>query len=92
MSAQATVDAKPAEKLEVKTKLDLTIERLRELPVDKQLAAAEYVEFLYRKSMPKRPRKSPEGLWTGLISEPITCEDIAEARREMWGEYMGEDT
>ncbi len=91
MSAQATVDAKPAEQLEVKTILDLTIERLRELPLDKLLAAKEYVEFLHAKSLPKRPRRSLEGTLRTPGRRPITREDIDEARREMWGGFNRED-
>jgi hypothetical protein len=34
------------------------------------------------------PRKSLRGLWRGL---DITEEDIAEARREMWGSFPRED-
>ena len=34
------------------------------------------------------PRKSLRGLWQGL---DITDEDIAEARREMWGNFPRED-
>ncbi|MBD1833715.1 hypothetical protein H6F61_13760 [Cyanobacteria bacterium FACHB-472] len=35
-----------------------------------------------------KPRKSLRGLWRGL---DITEEDIAEARREMWGNFPRED-
>ena len=34
------------------------------------------------------PRKSLRGLWRGL---DITDEDIAEARRDMWGNFPRED-
>lgn len=34
------------------------------------------------------PRKSLRGLWRGL---DITEEEIAEARREMWGNFPRED-
>lgn len=34
------------------------------------------------------PRKSLRGLWRGL---DITEEEIAEARREMWGNFPQED-
>jgi len=34
------------------------------------------------------PRKSLRGLWKGLN---ITEEDIAEARREMWGDFPRSD-
>jgi hypothetical protein len=35
-----------------------------------------------------KPRKSLRGLWRGV---DITAEDIAEARREMWGNFSRED-
>ena len=39
-------------------------------------------------SAPPIPRESLRGLWKGLN---ITDEDIAEARREMWGNFPRED-
>jgi hypothetical protein len=40
------------------------------------------------KAIRQAPRKSLRGLWRGL---DITEEDIAEARREMWGNFPRED-
>ena len=37
---------------------------------------------------PPKPRQSLRGLWKGL---DITEEDVAEARREMWGNLPRED-
>ena len=65
----------------------IVIEKLRELPVEKQQEVADFVEFVHHRSVPKRPRRSLEGLWKGLHEQPVTEEDIAEARREMWGSY-----
>jgi hypothetical protein len=45
------------------------------------------IEHELKAPQPK-PRKSLRGLWKGLN---ITEEDIAEARREMWGNFPRED-
>jgi hypothetical protein len=60
------------------------VEKLRLLPVEKQRAVLDFVEFLQRKSVPQPPRRSLKGLWADLKID-ITEADIAEARREMWG-------
>jgi hypothetical protein len=44
------------------------------------------LEFLQRKGAPKLPRRSLKGLWADLGID-ITEADIAEARREMWGNF-----
>jgi hypothetical protein len=58
------------------------VEKLRVLPVEKQQAVLDFVEFLQHKSAPKPPRRSLKGLWADLGID-ITEADIAEARREM---------
>ncbi len=40
------------------------------------------------RAAPGKPRKSLRGLWSGL---DVTEEDIAQARREMWGDFPRED-
>lgn len=67
------------------------LQKLRELPDDRRREVADFVEFLYERSAPKHPRRSLEGLWAGMHEHPITEEDIAEARREMWGNFLRED-
>jgi len=44
------------------------------------------VDSLKKKDGPKKPRRSLLGLWADLNIH-ITEEDIAEARREMWGNF-----
>ena len=45
------------------------------------------MDFLKEKSVgPKKPLRSLLGLWSDLNIH-ITEEDIAEARREMWGNF-----
>ena len=62
------------------------VEKLRALPVEKQREVLDFVEFLHRKSVPKPPRRSLKGLWADLKID-ITEDDIAEVRREMWGNF-----
>ncbi|MBI1983227.1 MAG: DUF2281 domain-containing protein [Acidobacteria bacterium] len=62
------------------------LQTLRELPPEKQEKVLGYAESLKTGSAAKRPRRSLRGLWADLGVE-ITEEDIAEARREMWGNF-----
>ena len=61
------------------------LEKLRELPPEKQEEVLAFVDGLKSKE-PKAPRKSLLGLWKDLDVH-ITDEDIADARREMWGNF-----
>ncbi|MDQ2808797.1 MAG: hypothetical protein M3Z04_18120 [Chloroflexota bacterium] len=76
---------------EAETALEAVLTAAQQLrPVDKmrlisQLAAS--VEDTLVSSAPA-PRRSLRGLWAGV---KITEEDIAEARREMWGNFPRED-
>jgi hypothetical protein len=58
--------------------------RLHQLPYEQKKQVFDFVEFLVEKYGVKGPRKSLLGLWADL-GVTITEEDIAEARREMWG-------
>ncbi len=64
----------------------LLLENWRVLPLDKQQEVLEFVQLLNEKSTPK-PRKSLKGLWVNLNFD-ITEEEIAEAKREMWGNFL----
>lgn len=66
------------------------VEKLRRLPSEKQREVLDFVEFLQQRVAPKPPQRSPEGLWRDL-GVHITAEDIAEARREMWGNFPRDD-
>jgi Protein of unknown function (DUF2281) len=66
------------------------LDKLRELPPDKQQEVLDFAEFLQQKSLPKKPLKSVKGMWANLDME-ITEEDIAQARKEMWGNFPRED-
>jgi hypothetical protein len=62
------------------------LEKLRNLPPEKQEEVLEFVDQLKEKNGAKAPRRSLLGLWADLDVH-ITAEDIAEARREMWGNF-----
>jgi Protein of unknown function (DUF2281) len=63
------------------------LEKLRDLPPEKQKEVLDFVDFLKKKNGgPKKPLRSLLGLWSDL-NVHITAEDIAEARREMWGNF-----
>jgi hypothetical protein len=62
------------------------LEKLRDLPPEKQKEVLDFVDSLNEKNGPKKPRHSLRGLWADLNIH-ITEEDIAQARREMWGNF-----
>jgi hypothetical protein len=62
------------------------LEKLRDLPPEKQKEVLDFVEFLKEKNRTKHPRRSLLGLWADLNID-LTGEDIAAARREMWGNF-----
>jgi uncharacterized protein DUF2281 len=62
------------------------LEKLRDLPPDKQKEVLDFVESLKKSNGSKKPRRSLRGLWADLNIQ-ITEGDIAEARREMWGNF-----
>jgi hypothetical protein len=62
------------------------LEKLRQLPVDKQQELLNFAEFLHQKNTPKTPLRSVRGLCADLKID-ITEEDIAQARQEMWGNF-----
>ncbi|MGI8743076.1 MAG: DUF2281 domain-containing protein [Bryobacteraceae bacterium] len=66
---------------------EVVVAKLRELSADKQQEVLDFANFLATK--PKRPLKSSYGLWKDLgIS--ISEQDIAEARKEMFGGFPNE--
>jgi hypothetical protein len=62
------------------------LEKLRDLPPEKQKEVLDFVDSLKEKNGTKKPLRSLLGLWADLDIH-ITEEDIAEARREMWGNF-----
>ena len=51
--------------------------------------AIHFVEFLQTKIQKKTPHVSLEGIWADM-NVNITEEDVAEARKEMWGNFPRE--
>lgn len=62
------------------------IEKLRELPPEKQREVLEFLESIKEKNGDGKPRRSLLGLWSDL-NVRISEEDIRAARREMWGNF-----
>ncbi|MBD2774803.1 DUF2281 domain-containing protein [Iningainema tapete] len=62
------------------------LEKLRQLPVDKQQELLNFAEFLSQKNTSKTPLRSVRGLCADLAVD-ITEEDITQARQEMWGNF-----
>ena len=65
------------------------IDKLRKLPREKQQELLDFAEFLTQKNAIKPKLKTIKGLCTDLKID-ITEEDIAEARKEMWGNFPRE--
>jgi hypothetical protein len=72
----------------------LLLQKVRELPPQLQLQALNFLEHLRATWNPtasaQTPQKSLYGSWADL-GVTITEEDIAEIRREMWGNFPRED-
>ena len=66
---------------------EAVLAKLRTLPAQKQQEVLDFASFLGTRE--KRPRKSMYGLWKGL-GVSISEEDIAQARKEMWGNFPRE--
>jgi len=62
------------------------LEKLLKLPVEKQKEVLDFVETLEKRVASPRRRRSLKRLWADLGTE-VSPEDIAEARREMWGGF-----
>jgi hypothetical protein len=65
---------------------EMVLQKLRELSPDKKKEVLEFAESLANQSGTRKPLRSLRGLWADLGIE-ITEQDIAEARREMWGNF-----
>ena len=86
MSSETAV----ADKAPVKTVAEAVLEGLRALSPEEQAQVLRFIEDLREKQREAgRERRSLEGLWADL-GVHITEEDIAEARREMWGNFPRE--
>lgn len=59
------------------------IQRMRTLPVERQVEVLDFVDFLSRKSAVHKPRRDPIGIFAGLDID-INAEEIDAARAELW--------
>jgi hypothetical protein len=66
------------------------LEKLLKLPPEKQKEVLDFVETLEKNARATRHRRSLKGLWADSGVE-VSSEDIAAARREMWGGFPRED-
>lgn len=62
------------------------LEKLRQLPIDKQQELLNFAEFLYQKNTPKTPLHSVKGLCADLAVD-ITEEEITQTSQEMWRNF-----
>ena len=62
------------------------LEKLRDLPPEKQQQVLDFVDFLKERNGGTKRRRSLLGLWADL-KIVISEEDIAQARREMWSSF-----
>lgn len=67
---------------------EAVVENLRSLPLDKQQEVLDFIQFLRQKSAASHHQTTLRGLWAGVH---ITDDDIADVRREMWGNFPRED-
>ena len=67
---------------------EAVIARLRELPPEKQRELLVFAESLDM-TEPRAKLKSARGLWKNL-GFTISEEDIAQARKDMWGNFPRE--
>jgi len=72
------------------TVAEKVVEMMKVLPPEKQQEVLDFIESLATEPSPGGPLINPEGLWAGRGCD-ITHEELAEARREMWSKFYGED-
>ena len=65
------------------------LEKVRNLPPDKQSQLLAVADSLAADPQPKTPFKSLRGLWADYKID-ISAEDIKELRREMWKNFPRE--
>ena len=61
-------------------------EKVEQMPPEQQREVLNFVESLRNKAAAKKPLRDPAGLWAGR-SIDITEGEIAQARRDMWGNF-----
>ncbi len=66
------------------------LEKVRAMPADKQKAILDIVTELSGDAGPMPKLIDPRGMWK-KYDISISVEDIAEARREIWGNFPRDD-
>ena len=66
------------------------LNNLKSLPFAKQQEVLDFSEFLAQKVKSNAPRRILKGVLAHL-NQNVSDDDIKEARREMWGEYVSGD-
>jgi Protein of unknown function (DUF2281) len=88
----ATIPTIPPTRMQTTFNLEQAIlKNFRLLSPEKQQEVLDFTEFLRQKTTSKRPRRSVKGLCADLNIH-VTEEDMAEARREMWGNFPKENS
>ncbi len=62
------------------------LRKVRALAPDKQIRVLQFVDTLQAEQSPGAHRRSLRGLWRDM-GFGVTEKDIADARREMWGDF-----
>lgn len=68
---------------------EVILEKIKILPPNRKQEVLDFAEFLEEKEAKPQPRQSLYGILSDLDIK-ITEEDIAEARKEMWGNFPRE--
>lgn len=68
---------------------ETVLEKVKVLPPNRKQEVLDFVEFLEEKEAKPQPRRSLYGMLADLEVN-ISEDDIAEARREMWGNFPRE--
>jgi len=66
------------------TVAEQVVEKLKTLPPEEQREVLDFVEFLHQRREHCKGLIDPRGMWANQGND-ISPEDLAEARREMWG-------
>jgi hypothetical protein len=68
---------------------EVLMAKVKVLPMNRKQEVLDFAEFLEQKEAAPQPRRNLYGILVDL-NVNITEEDIAEARREMWGNFPRE--
>jgi hypothetical protein len=64
----------------------MVLQKLRDLPLEKQQEVLDFLNSLEERTEKNARYRSLRGLWKDLNFD-VTEDDIAQARREMWGTF-----